>query len=104
MRLARNIGIIMQARGLDAAKLARLADLNPTGVYDILSGKSRSPKLETVGRIARALGVSVSILIEDEPRVSLQNDLIAAYEQLPDEQRALLLQTARAWAEQKKPA
>lgn len=100
MLVAQNISTLMEARGLDAAKLARRADLNPTGIYDILSGKSRSPKIETIGKIARALNVPISVIFDSDPSSRLQDDLMSIYETLPEDQKRLLLQTARAWAGQ----
>lgn len=100
VKVAANIALLMEARGLDPAKLAREAGINSTGVYDILSGKSRSPKIETIGKIAKGLGVPVAVIFEDDPLQSLRNDLLLAYEALPEGQRHLLLQTARAWADQ----
>lgn len=97
VKVADNIALLMEARGLDAAKLARRAGLNPTGIYDILSGKSRSPKIETIGKIAAGLDVPVAVIFEDDPLATLRNDLLALYEELPEDRRALLLQTARAW-------
>lgn len=104
MKVARNIATLMEARGLDAAKLARRAGLNPTGIYDILSGKSRSPKIETIGKIAIGLGVPVSLIFEDDPLRSARDDLIAVFDALPEERRALLLQAARAWMDEAQPA
>lgn len=98
MIVARNIVALMKAKNLDAAKLARLSGLNPTGVYDILSGKSRSPKIETIGKIATGLGVPISAIFEEEQPSALRLDLITLFESLPEERRQLLLDTARAWA------
>ncbi len=57
---------LMEANDLNAKKLAEIAGLNATGVYDILSGKSASPKVSTIEKIADALGVATSALIERE--------------------------------------
>lgn len=97
MMVARNIEALMKARGLDPAKLARKAKINPTGVYDILSGKSRSPKIETIGKIAKALEVPVSAVFEDRPTGDQRQDFLFLFESLPASQRELLIQTARAW-------
>lgn len=99
MTVAANIGAIMAAKGETAASVARKAKINPTGVYDILSGKSRSPRIETLGKIAAALGVPVSILFEDAPNDLLQAELDALFQQLSQVERQRLVLTARAWAE-----
>jgi transcriptional regulator with XRE-family HTH domain len=104
MTVAHNIGALMTARGMDAAKLARAARINPTGVYDILSGKSRSPKIETISKIAKGLNVPVSAIFEDRARQDVERDLMNILMQLPEEQRRLLTATAQAWLAQNESA
>ena len=99
MILASNLQAAMERRGVNAAELARKAHLNPTGVYDILSGKSRSPRLDTVAKIAGALAVSFSSLFEDKSDADIRAQLIEAVGALPPDERKKLLLTARAWAE-----
>lgn len=97
MLLAANIQSVMDERGTNPAQLAKLAKINPTGVYDILSGKSLSPKLDTVRKIANALGVSVPYLLKDRAEIELIDEIIAALDQLPQAEKERLLVTARAW-------
>lgn len=97
MLVASNIEGIMAQKGLTAAKVAARAKLNPTGVYDILSGKSRSPRLDTIAKIAKALDVPVSRLFEEPREGAMREQLVSAFSRLPtDEQRRLVL-TAQAW-------
>lgn len=86
----------MEQKELDAAKLARASGLNPTGIYDILKGKSRSPKIETIAKIAKGLNVPISAIFTG-PTSGQQQDLLAIYERLDPERRAMLLQAAQAW-------
>jgi transcriptional regulator with XRE-family HTH domain len=95
--LVANIQALMLRRGLNAHELASRAGLNPTGVYDIISGKSRSPKVENVAKIAKALGVRASQLLEPPTDDALKADLLGAFAQLPAEDQERLLTTARAW-------
>ena len=99
MLVANNIKRLMAEQGTDAANLARTAGLNATGVYDILSGKSRSPKVETIAKIARGLGVPLSAIFEEQWNSvpDERQDLLKLFEQMPEAQKELLLQTARAW-------
>lgn len=98
MLVASNIQAAMSRRGVNAAELARASGLNPTGVYDILSGKSRSPRLDTIGKIAHALGVSVASLFEEMQADDLKEQVIEAISRLPEDERRRILVTARAWA------
>lgn len=100
MLLAHNIQTVMAQRGTNPSQIAKLANLNPTGVYDILSGKSMSPKLDTVRKIANALNVSVHYLLQDRSEVELADELLAIIDQLPSAEKRRLLLTARAWAEE----
>ena len=97
MTVARNIETAMTERGLNAASLARLAGINYTGIYDILSGKSRSPKIETVQKVARALNLPVSMLFEERLALKLRNELLEVAAQLPPQEQQRLLSAAKAW-------
>lgn len=97
MLVARNIEALMKHRGLDGAKLSRLAGLNPTGIYDIISGKSKSPRIETIDKIARGLGVPIAAIFSENVPLDPQDELESVFGQLTAERRDLLLQAARAW-------
>ena len=94
--LVRNLQRLMELRGTNAHELAARSGINPTGVYDILSGKARSPKLETLAKLAAALHVSPSALIETPPESRLREDLEAIFHQLApaDQERILMIATA----------
>jgi len=94
MTVAGNIKAIMDERGTNAAEVARLAGLNPTAVYDIMSGKSRSPRIETLGKIAGALRVPIAVLFEDRPTDALRAEIEMLFSQLPAEERQRLVVTA----------
>ena len=98
MLVAHNIQSAMARQGLNPAELARKAKINATGVYDILSGKSQSPRLDTIYKIARALHVPMSYLLEEATEADLRAQIIEAIERLPEGERRRILTTARAWA------
>ena len=54
---------LMTERGLNPTSLARLAGIGQTGVKAILDGRVRSTRIETIVKLAKALGVSVSWLV-----------------------------------------
>ncbi len=62
--LADEIRRRMEAGGFNQKSLARAAGLNETAVRDILIGKSRHPRHDTVQKIARALDCTAAKLIE----------------------------------------
>lgn len=98
MMIAANLQDAMTRKGLNAAEVARRADINPTGVYDILSGKSRSPCLDTIHKIASALHVPVASFFEEKRVSELRHAIIEAIEALPEGERRRILTTAWAWA------
>lgn len=50
--------------GLSQEKLARLADVSNNTIINIESGKQQNPTIETVKKIANALGVSIEELVK----------------------------------------
>ncbi len=63
-QLTREIRRRMDAGGFNQKSLARTAGLNETAVRDILVGKSKHPRHDTVQKLAGALGCSVLDLLE----------------------------------------
>lgn len=104
MTVARNIQVFMERKGMKAPELARRSGLNPTGVYDIIYGRSRSPKIETIGKIAKGLGVPVSFLFDEIPEDDMRSEIISIFLQLPRGEQDRLLLTARAWLGESAPA
>lgn len=98
MLFASNLKAIMEMRGLDPAKLSRAAVMNPTAIYDILSGKSKNPRLDTVEKIANALDVPPSALFAERHLDELHTQLYGVLMNLDDAERERLLVTANAWA------
>ena len=97
MLVAQNIEALMKARKMDAAKLGRAAKLNATGIYDILSGKSQSPKIGTIAKIAQGLDVPISAIFESASDAELRDELSHLMEKLPPDRRELLLRTPQSW-------
>jgi len=50
--------------GLSQEKLARLADVSNNTIVNIESGKQQNPTVETIKKIANALGVSIEDLVK----------------------------------------
>lgn len=95
--VAKNIEAAMERKGTNPAEVARRAGINPTGVYDILSGKSRSPRLDTLYKIAvDGLGIPFSALFEDAADSDLDREILEAVGLMPAEERQRLLALAKA--------
>ena len=95
--IARNIESLMQARKLNAAEVARRGHLNPTAVYDILKRKIENPRIDTLVKIAGALGAPVTMLFEEKSDDSLRAEANALFGQMPEEEQARFLATLRLW-------
>ena len=60
--IAKNIKKYRKEKGLSQDKLARLADIAHATIIKIESGGIQSPTIDTVQKIAKALGVGVEDL------------------------------------------
>jgi transcriptional regulator with XRE-family HTH domain len=62
--IAKNIRKLRQAKRLSQDRLSKLADLSLNSVVNIEAGNNLNPTIETLEKIAKALGVSVEELIK----------------------------------------
>ena len=62
--IAKNLKKYRKERGLSQDKLARLADIAHATVIKIESGGIQSPTIDTVQKIAKALGVGLEDLMK----------------------------------------
>lgn len=57
-----------QAAGISMLTLARRAGVGPTTVYMLESGKLTSPRLGTVEKLAKALGLAATVFFAQQNR------------------------------------
>ena len=62
--LSKNVKRLREAKGLSQEKLARLADVANNTLIKMETGENKNPTLETLKKVAQALGVSVDDLIK----------------------------------------
>jgi len=62
--IGKNIKRLRQEKGLSQDKLSKLADLSLNTVVKIELDDSPNPTIATIQRIAKALGVSVDVLLK----------------------------------------
>jgi len=62
--LGKNIKKFRLRKKLTQDKLARLADIPYTSITKIETGVIKKPSVQAVAKIAKALGVSIDVLIE----------------------------------------
>jgi transcriptional regulator with XRE-family HTH domain len=67
LALARNVRELRQAKGLSIDALAKAAGVSRNTVINIEHGDTSS-NLDTVCRLAAALGTRAAVLIDDAPR------------------------------------
>ena len=60
----KNLRKLREIKGLSQEKLARLADVANNTIIKIEAGKNKNPTLETLQKIAKALGVSIEELLK----------------------------------------
>ena len=57
---------IAQEKGISRGKLSRLADVDPTTMKRVYDDPHYSPTLFTLEKLAKALGVKIGDLIDDD--------------------------------------
>jgi transcriptional regulator with XRE-family HTH domain len=62
--IAKNVRKLRQAKELSQDRLSKIADLSLNSVVNIEAGNNSNPTIETLGKIAKALGVPVEELIK----------------------------------------
>jgi len=63
-KISTNIKKLRTEKGYSLEKVARLADLSLNTVMRVESGTNKNPTIETLTKIAKALGVGVDDLIK----------------------------------------
>ena len=65
----------IDTKGISTAKLAKLCELKPSFIYDILNGKSTNPNTASMARISQALDTNLSDLLGISPDgIEIQRD------------------------------
>ena len=62
--LSNNLKKLREQKGLSQDRLAKLADVANNTIIKIEQGENMNPTLETLKKVAKALGVSVDELIK----------------------------------------
>lgn len=70
---------LMEARHMSPRQLSLLAGLNPTAVRDMLTGRARYPRYDTLQALANVLGTTPSYLMEG----AVTKDLINVGKKMP---------------------
>jgi transcriptional regulator with XRE-family HTH domain len=95
--IAANLERLLAERGVSALALAERCNLGRSGVYDILAGRSQSPKISTVGKLAAGLGVPISEMFLTADQLAAQSELFSIYAELEPAEQRRLAQVARAF-------
>lgn len=102
--IARNILALAKKRDESIFQIATGAGLGRSAIDDIIKGNSQSPRLATLEKIAKYLGVSIHSLLEERGDDELRNAIIEAVHALPDDKRELAARLVRAFSEEDEPA
>jgi transcriptional regulator with XRE-family HTH domain len=62
--LSKNLKKLREQKGLSQDRLAKLADIANNTIIKIEQGENKNPTLDTLKKLAEALGVSVDDLIK----------------------------------------
>lgn len=92
-----NLQTRMADLGLSMNELSRRAGLSQTAVFDIVNSRANSPRLATLEKLAKALGTTVTDLLQAGDRAEAEKRILDAFSSLPAPDQERLLQTAEAW-------
>jgi transcriptional regulator with XRE-family HTH domain len=75
-QIANNLQNLLDQRNLTSATLEKAAGLKPQTIWNIISGRSKNPKMETLQKAASALNCSVEDLlsINQHENLSVSNN------------------------------
>jgi transcriptional regulator with XRE-family HTH domain len=62
--IAKNIKKLRKEKGISQDKLSKLADLSLNTIVNIENGNNPNPTIETLQKIAKALGISIDELLK----------------------------------------
>ncbi|MFA5387426.1 MAG: helix-turn-helix transcriptional regulator [Candidatus Paceibacterota bacterium] len=63
-KIAENLKALRSKSGYSLEKIARLADLSLNTIVKVENGSNKNPTIETLQKIAKALGVQVDDLLK----------------------------------------
>ncbi len=62
--IAKNIKRLRQEKGISRDRLSKLADLSLNTIVNLEAGNNPNPTIETIEKIAKALGISIDELFK----------------------------------------
>lgn len=80
---------LRESRGMSAAELSEACGLGNTAVWDIETGKSQSPKVQTMQVICQVLGCSFTDLVREEGRSKKRQFIVSHADSSPFEKQGL---------------
>lgn len=96
MTLAANLERICEERGLSYEGLSKAAGLSRTAVLDIIKGRSGSPRIVTVSKLAHHLGMDPFELLGGTGLGRTERRILDAFGQLSEGEQEMLLAVAEA--------
>ncbi len=83
MALGSKLKELRLKRGLSLQDLADLIGASKAHVWDLETGRSKNPTIDLLGKLAKALGTSISDLVDENPDGDEQEtEVIAMYRDL----------------------
>ena len=94
MDIASRLKKIRTSKGCSVYKLSQISGVSETHIRDLERG-DRNPSLDTIDRIAKTFGMSVSELLNENEEISYltakEKELLECYRMMPDDQCDALL-------------
>ena len=94
MDIASRLKKIRTSKGYSVYKLSQISGVSETHIRDLERG-DRNPSLDTIDRIAKTLGISLSELLNENEEISYltakEKELLECYRMMTDNQGDTLL-------------
>lgn len=63
--MSENVKRLREEKNLSQSELARLSGVSQSYISELEDGKAKNPSIKTLGKIAEALGVTVTAILEE---------------------------------------
>lgn len=98
-KISKQLGMLMEMHKLSFAKLAEKADVPVETVKNLYYGKVSNPKVETLFRLSKALGVSINYLLGESIHTKEEELLLKSFRRCGNHGKSLALLVAHYEAE-----
>lgn len=89
--IVQNILNYIEPNDISISEFARKCELRPTTIFSIVNGKTRSPTLDVVEKIAKGMGLTIDELTKNDRQANTEiQKMYDEMKELDDRERAII--------------